>query len=118
MSSHNRQLGQYGEQLAADFLIKRNYRIIDKNFQTRYGEIDLIASQGDEILFVEVKTRTNSNFGYPELAVNQVKLDHLTKTALFYLDLHKIKACWNMAIISIEIDKTAKTAKIKKFIIE
>jgi len=52
------------------------------------------------------------------LAVNQVKLDHLTKTALFYLDLHKIKACWNMAIISIEIDKTAKTAKIKKFIIE
>ena len=79
MSDYNRRLGQYGENLAAEFLIRRGCRIIDQNFATPYGELDLIATNGDEILFIEVKTRTNVTYGYPEIAVDTKKLNHLQK---------------------------------------
>jgi putative endonuclease len=115
MSDYNRRLGQYGEQLAAQFLIKRGCLIIAKNFRTRFGEIDLIAQAGDEILFVEVKTRTASTFGYPEYAVDHQKISHLVQAARAYLEQNSLNSVWRLEIISIELNKQAKTAKIKRF---
>ena len=58
----NIQKGKYGEELAAEFLIKSGYKIIDKNYKfSRYGEIDIIALEKDTLCFIEVKTRTNNN---------------------------------------------------------
>jgi len=113
MSDYKKRLGAYGENLAADFLIRRGYNIIDRNFRTNFGEIDLIAAKGDELLFVEVKTRTASNFGYPELAVDWRKIKHLIKAAKIYLNLKNYQNFWRLDIISVEINKVKKTAKFR-----
>jgi putative endonuclease len=115
MEGYRKQLGEYGENLASDFLVRRGCQIIDRNFYTNYGEIDLIARQGDELLFVEVKTRTKNNFGYPENAVDWRKLGHLSKTARIWMTSKNINSRWRLDIISVEINKQTKTAKITWF---
>jgi len=88
----NRELGQLGEKLAKRFLEERDYQIICQNFRSRQGEIDIIAKDKDEtIVFVEVKTRTSLEFGNPAEAVDVNKIDHMIKTAKYYLYLNKIK---------------------------
>ena len=72
--------------------VKNILKIIDKNFYTRYGEIDLIAKRGDEIFFIEVKTRTSIKYGYPETAVNRKKINHLLKAVHIYINIKKIKS--------------------------
>lgn len=118
MSDYNRRLGQYGERLAAEFLIRRGCQIITQNFATPYGELDLIATDGNEILFIEVKTRTNVTYGYPEIAVDARKLSHLQKAISIYLNQQHIINNWHLEIISIELDKLKKTAKIKRFTVD
>lgn len=113
MSDYKKRLGAYGENLAADFLVRRNYKIIDRNFRTRFGEIDLIARQGDEILFVEVKTRSDSRYGFPELAVDHNKISHLNRAIEIYQNVRGLKCYWRLDIISIELNKSIKTARIR-----
>ncbi len=109
------KIGKYGEGLASDFLIRQGARIIEKNYYTRYGEIDLIAFMGDEILFVEVKTRTGSGYGYPEQAINYFKVKHLYKAIDKYLDRKHLNNFWRLDGISVEVDRVQKTAKIRWF---
>ena len=73
-------LGSKGEDLAIQFLKKKGYRIIDRNYKTSVGEIDIIARDGNTIVFVEVKTRTDDSFGYPFEAVNKKKRQKLQKS--------------------------------------
>lgn len=114
MSDYNKRLGAYGEKLAGEFLARRGYKIIARNFQTKLGEIDLIVHKGDELLFVEVKTRTGSGNGFPETAVDWRKTSHLLKAAEIFLTQYSATA-WRLDIISVEIDRTAKSARIKWF---
>jgi len=113
MSDYNVRLGAYGENLAAAFLARRGYKIIDRNFRTRSGELDLIAAKGDELLFIEVKTRTAVTFGFPELAVDRLKNGRLQKTIGIYLDSRRIQAYPRLDIISVEIDRAAGKARIR-----
>jgi len=108
-------LGKLGEDLASDFLKKNGCKIIDKNFYTRYGEIDLIAKRGDEIFFIEVKTRTSIKYGYPETAVNRKKINHLLKAVHIYINIKKIKSFWRIDIISVELNNKTRRAKINWF---
>ncbi|MDP2755022.1 MAG: YraN family protein [Nitrospirota bacterium] len=78
-------LGSEGEDLAVRFLQKKGYRIIARNYKTPVGEIDIIARDGDTIVFIEVKTRTDISFGYPFEAVNKRKRQKLKNLALLYL---------------------------------
>ena len=80
-----RILGQKGESLAVKFLETRGYKIISKNFKTSLGEIDIIAQDGDTVVFIEVKTRANDSFGYPFEAVHSRKRRKLRDLALLYL---------------------------------
>ena len=83
MSQNRRQrVGKWGEAAAAKYLEARGYQVIARNVRTTYGEIDLAArDETGAWVFVEVKTRTNSRYGYPEEAVDGRKLDHLIKSA-------------------------------------
>ncbi len=88
MPKRNRKFGNWGEKLAEEFLLKRNYEILTKNFHKQYGEIDIIAKKEERLHFVEVKTRTVQSierFGLPEEAVNKIKQKKIIKTALAYL---------------------------------
>ncbi len=80
-----RKLGNSGEELAEKFLVEKGYQILDRQFLTRLGEIDLVAKDGDEVVFVEVKMRRNSKFGFPEESVTPTKLRKIGMTAELYL---------------------------------
>ena len=79
------KIGKFGQDLSAEFLQKRGYQIIGQNFYTRLGEIDLIAMDGNQLVFIEVKTRLGHNFGLPEEALNFDKAGKIKETALEYL---------------------------------
>lgn len=85
----NRLLGQWGEDRAADFLTARGYRLLARNYHSPYGEIDLIAENGDYLIFVEVKLRKNARYGTPAEAVSRQKRERLRSTALLYLQEHE-----------------------------
>ena len=85
------KIGKRGEVAAMRFLEKRGYRILDKNYRCKSGEIDIVAREKDSIVFVEVKTRTSIEFGLPEESLTPRKRAHLTKVALSYLSHRSIK---------------------------
>lgn len=78
-------IGKIGEDLAVKYLEQIGYKVIERNFECRQGEIDIIALDKNEIIFIEVKTRTNIRFGVPIDAINEIKQKHLTKAVKYYL---------------------------------
>lgn len=88
MARDNLALGKYGEELAAQHLQKQGYKILARNFQKRYGEIDIVAQEGNTLVFVEVKTRIGDKFGPPEEAITPWKLQALIRSAQYYKMLH------------------------------
>jgi putative endonuclease len=91
MIKNNKQLlGATGEELALKHLKKNGYRIIEQNFRTKLGEIDIIGFNEKAICFIEVKTRTDESFGSPEEAVNKRKQRQIINTARYYLMRKKI----------------------------
>ncbi len=79
------KFGKLGENLATIYLQKKGYKIIERNFIAKQGEIDIIAIDKKEFVFIEVKTRTNANYGKPIEAVDKIKQKHLIKTVEYYL---------------------------------
>jgi putative endonuclease len=87
---NKREVGSNEEELAAKYLAGKGYFIIQKNYRVRQGEIDIVARDGETIVFVEVKYRKNGSAGHPLEAVNVSKQRQICKTALFYLNQNKI----------------------------
>ena len=87
MATHN-QLGKEGEQLAADYLLKKGFVILHRNWRYSFYEIDIIALKEDVVHVVEVKLRTSDAFGPPEHAVNKKKFRDLMKAADVFLSQH------------------------------
>lgn len=77
-------LGKLGEDLAAFFLKKKGYEILERNFRIRGGELDIVAIDTNTLVYIEVKTRTSHLFGKPEESITPWKLKHLEKSAKFY----------------------------------
>ncbi|MBA4406386.1 YraN family protein [bacterium] len=85
MEQNKRNTGTYGEDLACQFLQKLGYKIVERNFFYGHGEIDIIAMNGNDLVFVEVKYRTNLEFGPPELSISKGKQKLIRRTAESYL---------------------------------
>ena len=83
--AQNKNLGKEGERIAVEYLRKKGYRVIEKNYRTRRGEIDIICEQRGSVIFVEVKTRKSMSFGRPEEAVDSRKRKKMAEIALDYL---------------------------------
>ena len=82
--------GKEGEDIAANFLAKEGYKILERNFRCPLGEIDIVALDSGTLVFVEVKTRSSNSFGLPEEAVNHRKQHQMTKAAQFYIARKKL----------------------------
>ena len=82
---NNRSVGTKKEELAADYLEKKGYEVLAKNFRCKYGEIDLIAKDGSYLVFVEVKYRATSKNGFPQEAVTKSKQKTIVFVANYYL---------------------------------
>lgn len=113
MKASNKKIGNLGEERAEDYLKKNSYNILERNFKVLGGEIDIIAKDEttDEIVFVEVKTRSNTNYGRPAEAVNKIKKFHIIKTAKYYLYKQKINDT-NIRFDIIEIYLLRKCYKV------
>ncbi|MYC76878.1 YraN family protein [Candidatus Poribacteria bacterium] len=83
-------IAKIGESLAVKHLKARGYRILAQNYRARRGEIDLIARDGEFVVFVEVKTRRSLKFGLPQAAVTWQKQRQISKVALAYLQAHNL----------------------------
>lgn len=97
-----KELGQKGEELALRFLKKNGYRILERNYVCKMGEVDIIAREKDTFAFIEVKTRRSTAFGPPQLAVNPAKQMQLSKVALHFLKekrLEEAKARFDVVAI-------------------
>ncbi len=88
--SMRKRLGREGERFAERYLKKKGYRILAINYRCALGEIDIIARDGEEIVFVEVKTRRGNTFFSPEDAVNWKKQNRIKRLALLYLKSNKL----------------------------
>lgn len=82
--------GPYGEEIAASFLQAQGYEIIERNYRKRFGEIDIIAEDGEALVFIEVKTRKSNRFGSPLEAVDIRKQQKMSRVALAYLNSFEI----------------------------
>ncbi len=114
MSILKQDLGKFGEVLACKYLERKGYKIIERNYHAKSGEIDIVATINDILVFIEVKTRTNFTFGAPEEAIDYYKQQKLIKTVEYYLLKHRcFDQSYRIDYIAIEIDKQTKKAKIK-----
>jgi len=109
------QTGRVGEELAAKWLEQQGYRILHRNFRFDRGEVDLIAEDGGELVFIEVKTRRGVGFGTPEEAVTPAKEEQMNKVAEGYLLKHGLEqqAC-RFDIVSIVYKGSDVTVSIIK----
>ncbi|PIV39040.1 MAG: YraN family protein [Candidatus Omnitrophica bacterium CG02_land_8_20_14_3_00__42_8] len=110
-----KELGQKGEETAALYLRRKGYKIIEQNYRySRLGEIDLIAQEGKDLVFVEVKTRSSLSFAEPEEAVNYQKQKRIIKLAQGYLLNQKLdQVSCRFDVVSIIIDQGGKIKSIK-----
>ena len=83
---NKRQSGSIGEDMAVEFLKSRGVKILERNYQNRFGEIDIIGREDNTLLFIEVKYRKNESFGYPLEAVGFAKREKIRKMARFFLN--------------------------------
>ncbi len=104
-----------GEDLATNFLKKKGYKIIERNFRKGYGEIDIIATKDKTLVFVEVKTRTSNAYGTPIEAISYYKLKSLIKTAQLYKVLNpKLPDALRIDAISIILDSSNNLVSIEQ----
>jgi putative endonuclease len=113
-SMDRQQVGKLGENEAQKFLKKRGYRIRETGFRCRHGEIDIIAQRKDWLVFVEVRTKSNLEFGTPEESITQAKKEKLIASALTYATTHQdIPSLWRIDVVAIELDDKGKTRRIE-----
>jgi len=108
------EVGKLGEKEARKFLKKRGYRIRETGFRCRHGEIDIIAQRKDYLVFVEVRTKSNLDFGTPEESITQAKKKKLIALALTYTSTHQnLPPLWRIDVVAIELDDKGKTKRIE-----
>ena len=92
------EFGKEGEDVAAQYLKEKGYKILDRTFACKRGEIDIVAFKDEQIIFVEIKSRTSTKYGLPSEAVTKEKIKHLLRTAETYLIIK------NLMDIDVRID--------------
>lgn len=115
--TYQKQIGRKGEKIALDYLLKKGYVLRDRNFHTRFGELDLVMQERGMIVFIEVKTRTSGTFGAPEASITPAKLEHLVNAGLLWLQAHpETPDDWRIDVISIFLSRQSNIPDIRHFI--
>ncbi len=114
--THNQRIGEFGETLAKNYLVKHGYKIIDANVKLSYNELDIVALKDKQIVFVEVKTRISQFYGPAENAFQFTKLERFRRGMEMYIGNKNLYAEEIRAdLITVDIDHIKKTAKIKHY---
>jgi len=111
-----RDLGKWGETQAKAYLEDRGFEVISQNVYTEYGEIDLIAKKGNQVHFVEVKTRSSTRFGTPEASITPNKIRHMIESAEAFLQDHpEYEGGWQIDVIAIQVSGRGEIPEIRFF---
>jgi len=94
--------GDHGERLAGKYLKRKGYKIVAKNYRTPFGEIDIVARDDASLVFVEVKTRSNTRHGYPEMNVHPAKLRHFVSAAQNFISEKGFECPYRLDVVSID----------------
>ena len=106
--------GILGEELANHILNERGYCIIERNYRTREGEIDLVATKDDYLVFIEVRTKRSRLFGTPEESITAKKMEHLRAAANKYRNTHdNLPSSWRIDVICIEFNPTGRLQRFE-----
>ncbi len=113
MPTRRTQLGQRGEAMARSFLQERGYRILESNYRCRFGEIDIVAQDGDQTVFVEVRTRLSTAYGTPEESLTSAKQRHLLAASQEYLQRHDMGGAeYRIDLVSIRLGAGSQGPRI------
>jgi putative endonuclease len=105
LNKNKKDVGKEGEEIAVQFLAKKGFKILEKNYHYGHGEIDIIADDNGVLVFVEVKTRLNLEYGEPEYAINKKKIQQIKKMAELYLfDKEKEEADCRFDVVAIILE--------------
>jgi putative endonuclease len=109
-----RDTGILGEKIARDFLTGRGYSILETNYRSPHGEVDIIARHGDCLVFVEVRTKSSREFGSPEESITSVKKERLIATAWHYCQtLEAPPPQWRIDVVAVELDRQGRPLRIE-----
>ena len=109
-----RDIGILGEKLAKDFLERKGYHIIETNYRSPEGEIDIIARHGDFLVFVEVRTKSSLKFGSPEESITPAKMQRIRTAATYYHQAHShLPPLWRIDVVAIELSPNKKPSRIE-----
>lgn len=113
-----RGLGNFGETAAAAYLSKQGYKIIARQWRCSAGELDLVAWQGEQLVFVEVRTRRGTTSGPPEESITTAKQLRLITLAYTYLQTHTLDedTPWRIDVIALEIDSAGRINRLNHII--
>lgn len=107
MPSERSRLGTRGEDMAAAHLEVLGYTIVERNVRTRYGEMDIVARDGETMVFVEVRTRRSASFGTPEESITPRKRQRLAQLALAYVQERELgEQAWRIDVVAIALGGT------------
>ncbi len=112
-----KKLGIHGEKVAEKHLMSLGYRILDRNWRWRKGELDLVAEQDEEIVFVEVKARRSQKYGLPEESITRSKREKLIQTAYAYLrSANRDDADWRIDVVAIDMEDDGTVIRLEHIV--
>jgi len=114
MPTPRTRLGTRGEKLARRFLQQKGYQILDGNYRCRWGEIDIVVRDGNELVFVEVRTRRSADYGTPEESLTEAKLRRLLATSQHYLQQREEGDInWRIDLVSVRLERDYRLQSIE-----
>lgn len=113
MANPRLRLGNWGERVARNFLADKGYRVLETGFRSAWGEVDIVARDGDELVFVEVRTRRGAALGTPQESVTRAKAGRLIATAQSYMEEKGVTgADWRIDLVSIVLDSRGRVQEL------
>ena len=107
------ELGRRGEEQAVECLTQNGYRILSRNLRTKFGEIDVVAREGETLCFVEIKARSTARFGWPEEGVTREKQWRLARLASWYISRRRFTGPVRFDVVSILYDPKGAPARTR-----
>ena len=115
MRRQRQKIGELGEEKAVELLMDEGYKIIERNNQNKYGEIDIVALEKDKIVFVEVRSKTGMDFGLPEETINYRKRKKMIKNAKRYINYKDLDNRYRLDVIGVVFNKKKEVERIKHY---
>ncbi len=115
MRQNNKVVGRRGEDIACEYLLDKGYRLVQRNWSTQFGELDIICWEGENLVFVEVKTKIGCDFGNPEEMVNKGKLSQVKRLGELYTIKNNLSCSCRVDVVAVVLDSDMKKTRLSHY---